>query len=100
MAELVVLYWRDIPAQIIVRQGRRNAKRELTPRFAEAIDRAAMRSGAAGTDDYLAQWRKAAPVAVGDDLEAEADRAATAIEAAYCRDRLAALARNGGRSDG
>lgn len=100
MAELVVLYWRDIPAQVIVRQGRRNARRELAPRFAEAIDMAAMRSGAAGTDDYLAQWRKADPVAVGDDLEAEAERAATAIEADYGPDRLVALARAGGRDDG
>ncbi|HRO14295.1 MAG TPA: virulence factor [Paracoccus sp. (in: a-proteobacteria)] len=100
MAELVVLYWRDIPAQVIVRQGRRNAKRELAPRFAEAIDMAAMRSGAAGTDDYLAAWRKADPVPVGDDLEAEAERAAAAIEADYDRDRLAALAQNGGREDG
>lgn len=100
MADLIVVYWRDIPAQIIVKKGRQNAKRELPLRFTEAIDMAAMRSGAAETDAYLAEWRKADPIPVSDDLEAEADKAAAAIDAEYDRDRLVALAKTGGRSDG
>ena len=55
-----------------------------------------MRSGAAESGDYLAEWRKADPVPVGDDLEAEADKATAAIEAAFDRDRLVALAKAGG----
>ena len=97
MADLVVVYWRDIPAQVIVRKGRQNAKRELPLRFTEAIDMAAMRSGAGDTDAYLAEWRKAEPVSVGDDLEQEAEKALTDIDAAYSRERLAALAKAGGR---
>ena len=100
MADLIVVYWRDIPAQVIVRKGRANAKRELPTRFIEAIDMAAMRSGAADTDAYLAAARKADPVEVGDDLEAEADKAAAALEADYDKPRLVALARQGGRADG
>ncbi|MVA97267.1 hypothetical protein GN330_08405 [Nitratireductor sp. CAU 1489] len=100
MADLIVVYWRDIPAQVIVRKGRANAKRELPARFSEAIDMAAMRSGAADTDAYLAEWRKADPVSVGDDLEAEADKAAAALEADYDKQRLVALAKQGGRADG
>ncbi|MEX0407135.1 virulence factor [Aquibium sp. LZ166] len=96
MADLIVVYWRDIPAQVIVKKGRANAKRELSLRFTEAIDMAAMRSGAAESGDYLAEWRKADPVPVGDDLEAEADKATAAIEAAFDRDRLVALAKAGG----
>ena len=42
---------------------------------------AAMRTGAAETDAYLAEWRKADPVPVGDDLEAEADKAADELDA-------------------
>jgi len=99
MADLVIVYWRDIPRQVIVKKGRRNAKRELSVRFEEAIDMAAMRSGAAGTDDYLAEWRKADPIAVGDDLEAEADKAVQDLEAQYPRERLVALAKAGGRND-
>ncbi|MGB6118344.1 MAG: virulence factor [Mesorhizobium sp.] len=99
MADLIVVYWRDIPRQVIVRKGRQNAKRELSVRFEEAIDMAAMRSGAAGTDDYLAEWRKADPVSVPDDLEAEADKAVADLEASYPRERLVALAKAGGKED-
>ncbi len=99
MADLIVVYWRDIPAQVIVRKGRQTAKRELSLRFTEAIDMAAMRSGAGDTDAYLAEWRKADPVPVSDELEAEADKATAALEAAYDRDRLVALAKSGGRDN-
>ncbi|MCO5163316.1 MAG: virulence factor [Mesorhizobium sp.] len=99
MADLIVVYWRDIPAQVIVKKGRQSAKRELSLRFTEAIDMAAMRSGAGDTDAYLAEWRKADPVPVSDDLDAEADKAAAEIEAAFDRDRLVALAKNGGRDN-
>lgn len=59
MPEVTIVYWRDIPAQVIVGKGRRGTKAVLPERFEQAIDRAAMRSGAAETDDYLAEWRKA-----------------------------------------
>lgn len=100
MADLTVVYWRDIPAQVIVKKGRTAAKRELPLRFTEAIDMAAMRSGAAETDAYLAEWRRADPVEVGDDLEAEAEKAAAALDAEFDRDRLVELAKRGGRADG
>ena len=35
MAELIVVYWRDIPAQVIVRRGRTAAKRQLSERFGQ-----------------------------------------------------------------
>jgi hypothetical protein len=100
MAELTILYWRDIPAQVVARAGRRSAKAELPGRFAEAIDAAAMRAGAAGTDDYLAGWRKAAPAPCGDDLEAAVAAAVASLEAAYDRDRVRALVAAGGREAG
>ena len=100
MADLIIVYWRDIPAQVIVRKGRQNAKRELPLRFTEAIDMAAMRSGAAETDAYLAEWRKADPTPVSDDLEAEADKAVANIESQFDRERLVALAKSGGKENG
>jgi len=99
MADLIVVYWRDIPAQVIVKKGRANAKRELPTRFTEAIDMAAMRSGDTNTDEYLAEWRKAEAVPVGDDLEAEADKAAADLDAQYPRERLVALAKAGGKEN-
>ena len=91
MAELVIVCWRDIPAQIIVKAGRRSAKRALDDRFQEAIDRAAMR------DAYLGEWRRAAVGPCSDDLDAEADTAAARLDAEYPQERLRALVANGGR---
>ena len=96
MAERIIVFWRDIPAQVIVRAGRRTARRELSPRFQEAIDRAAMRARLTGTDAYLAGWRRASPEPCGDDLESEAERAAAELEAAYPPERLKALVQNFG----
>lgn len=100
MADLIIVYWRDIPAQVIVKKGRQNAKRELPLRFTEAIDMCAMRTGAGGTDDYLAEWRKGDPTPVSDDLEAEADKAMAEIDATYDREKLVALVKAGGKIDG
>jgi hypothetical protein len=99
MADLVIVYWRDIPAQVIVKKGRQSAKRELPLRFTEAIDMCAMRTGAAETDDYLAEWRRADPVPVGDDLEAEAEKMLRKIDTDYDRERLVALVKAGGREN-
>jgi diketogulonate reductase-like aldo/keto reductase len=100
MPDVTIVYWRDIPAQVIVGRGRSGSKRQLAERFEQAIDRAAMKTGAAGTDEYLAEWRKADPYTVegespSDIAEAEAQR----LEAAYDQDRIKALIANDGWSD-
>ncbi len=97
MAKLQIVYWRDIPAQVIVRDGRRTAKRALPERFEKAIDQSAMRAGAHGTDDYLADWRRDEPVDVAGDLEAVAGESAARLEAEYDMSRLKALIEAGGR---
>lgn len=91
MADRIIVYWRDIPAQVTIKAGRKTARRELSLRFTEAIDMCAMRVGAADTDAYLAEWRRGAPEPCGDDLEAEADRAAAQLEEDYGKDRLRQL---------
>ena len=71
MAQLITLYWRDIPAQVIAERGRgrqrEQAKIELSRRFAIAIDEAAMRDSADKSDDYLADWRRGEPIECGND---------------------------------
>lgn len=99
MAKLQIVYWRDIPAQVIVREGRKTAKRPLAERFEKAIDQCAMRSGAHQTDDYLADWRRGAATDVAGDLEAVAGETAARLEAEYDMDRLKALIETGGRDD-
>ncbi len=94
-AELTVIWWRDIPAQVVAKSGRTTSKVALTNRFQEAIDMAATRVGLIGTDDYLAEWhRETRPC--GDDLQTEADAEAHRLEQAYGDATLDQLARSGG----
>ena len=98
MAEVTVVFWRDIPAQVLVGRGRRAVKVALSERFEQAIDRAAMKAGATGTDAYLADWRKADPETVaGEDPEAAA-LVAQRIETEYDAARLRHLIDNHGRA--
>ncbi|SHG26662.1 virulence factor [Cognatishimia maritima] len=97
MPDVTIVYWRDIPAQVIVGKGRRGAKKQLSERFEQAIDRAAMKSGAAETDDYLAEWRKATPYVVDGDPADIAEAEAAKLEADYDQARLKALIDNDGR---
>lgn len=75
MNDLVVVYWRDIPAQVISGQGRRATRAMMPERFQDAIDRAATRAGLIGSDEYMAEWRKV-PTDPGDPQEV-ADELAT-----------------------
>lgn len=96
MPDVTIVYWRDIPAQVIVGKGRKGTKRVLHTRFEQAIDRAAMKTGAADTDAYLAEWRKAAPIAVEGDPEQVANDTVIRLETEYDTDRLKALIANDG----
>ncbi|MGR3802943.1 virulence factor [Marinibacterium profundimaris] len=96
MPDVTIVYWRDIPAQVIVGKGRRGTKRPLHERFEQAIDRAAMKSGMAGTDDYLAEWRKAPAYAVEGTPEEAAEAEAVRLETEYDKARIRALVDNGG----
>ncbi len=64
MASLIIISWRDVPAQVIVKRGRETAKVQLSARFQEAVDRAAMRAGKGSSDAYLADWKRSDPVPV------------------------------------
>src|SRR3546814_15211332 len=81
--QVTVVYWRDIPAQVIAKAGRKTAKVQLTERFEKAIDRAAMRAKLTGTDAYLEHCRRGAPAPCRSDLDAEAPTAARRLEGDY-----------------
>jgi hypothetical protein len=99
MPQRIIVYWRDIPAQVIVKQGRTAAKRQLPERFEQAIDMAAMRAGARDTDAYLAEWRKSDPEPIeGDDLEALAAAEAARLEAEYPVEKVKTLIEKGGKA--
>ncbi|MFT6945398.1 MAG: hypothetical protein ACJASZ_000889 [Yoonia sp.] len=96
MADVTVVYWRDMPAQVIVGRGRRGTKLPLPERFEQAIDRAAMKSGAAESDDYMSGFRKADSVPVdGTDQEA-AETMVAKITTEYDLERIKTLIANDG----
>ncbi|TLY85427.1 MAG: hypothetical protein E6K37_07615 [Gammaproteobacteria bacterium] len=93
MASLSIISWRDIPAQVVVRRGRETAKVQLSPRFQEAVDRAAMRAGRGSSNAYLADWKRSDPRPCGDDIQAEAAAEAARIEASFSDEQLEELIR-------
>ena len=95
MAKLICIYWRDIPAQVIGREGRKKAKKELAPRFAKAIDRAAMRAGRGSSDAYLADWRRE-PEEVSGNLEEFVERKVALLESVFDDEFLESVVKAGG----
>jgi hypothetical protein len=95
MPELTVISWREIPAQVTAGKGRSAARAQLSERFQEAIDAAAMRAGLIGTDTYLEEWRREVRQC-GDDLEAEVAAVASQLELEYTDERLERLVRASG----
>lgn len=96
MPEVTIVYWRDIPAQVIVGKGRAAAKVKLHERFEQTIDRVAMKVGAKDADAYLAEWRKVVVYSVdGDQTEIAAAEAAK-LEATFDADVLKTLIQSDG----
>ena len=96
MPDLTIVYWRDIPAQIIVGTGRRGAKVQLSERFEQAIDRCAMKIGAKDADAYLSEWRKVAKGTREGAQDTIAADEARRIETEYTQESLKSLIVNDG----
>jgi len=99
MPKLTIIYWRDIPAQLIGQQGRKRHKQELSPRFAVAIDRAAMRAGRGSSKAYLEDWRRESRPCEGD-VEQIVSAEAARLEEAWPDDYLEKVVKAGGVSAG
>src|SRR6188472_1351494 len=95
---LTVIWWRDIPAQVIAKDRRVSHKIVLHARFQTAIDRAATKAGLKEWNAYLEQWRKEQRPC-GDDVRAEAEAEAERLEAEYTKDVLNRLVASGGLAD-
>ncbi len=96
MGKLIVVYWRDIPSQVMARKGRETVcKAALPQRFQEAIDRAAMRAGKGSSNAYIEEWRREALACEGDLREA-AEAEAARLEAAFDDERLERMIKAGG----
>ncbi|MEX1169264.1 MAG: virulence factor [Chloroflexota bacterium] len=99
MPTLSVIWWRDIPAQVVAKDARRSSKVVLHPRFQVAIDKAANRAGKRAYNDYIAEWRKTQRPC-GDDLDGEVRSESDRLEAEYDKHHLAELIQSGGVAGG
>lgn len=94
-SEVVVIFWRDIPAQVNSQIDRERTQLLLSEKFQRAIDRAKRKAGIYTAQEDVAQWRRVSPPFEGDLAQAtktEVDR----IEAEYSERRLGQLAFAGG----
>ncbi|MCY4334722.1 MAG: virulence factor [Litoreibacter sp.] len=96
MPDVTIVYWRDIPAQVIVGKGRRGSKMPLPERFEQAIDRCAMKVGAKDDDAYMASWRKAPAFSVEGDPDEVAKAQAERLDAEYDAEKIKSLIANDG----
>ena len=95
MAKQTIIFWRDIPSLVIVKQGRTSVRAKLTERFMKAIDKAAMRAGRQGSKEYLEDWRREIEPCQGN-AQTIADSTARELEAHYSDDALQVLVKNKG----
>ena len=95
MGMLTTIWWRDIPMQVIAKDGREAHKIVLHTRFQVAVDKAAMKAGKKSASDYIEEMRRSAR-ACGADLRAEAEAEAQRLESTYTRVVLARLIEAGG----
>ena len=95
MGTMTVIWWRDIPAQVTAREGRKQSKIVLHPRFQVVIDKAASRAGKRAYNEYIEEWRRTQK-RCGEDIDEEVAAEAERLEADYDKHRLAMLIQTGG----
>jgi hypothetical protein len=95
--EVVVIMWRDIPAQVNGQAGRERHQVTLHPRFQRAIDRAKRKARIVTAHEDVAQWRRVSIPCDGDsDVVAAAEAEARRLEDDYPTERLGTIAFHGG----
>ena len=88
MGKLLTVFWRDIPSHIIFKTKSGKFKKQMSPRFAEAIDRAAMRAGKGSSDAYMADWRREIVKIKTDDPQSIVDQEIELLEQMFSDDLL------------
>lgn len=96
MPDLITIYWRDIPAQVMAKKGRQRTRYKLPERFQVGIDRAAMRAKKIDADAYLDDWRRESVRCEGE-MQDLVDSRSKLLEAQYDDARLELIIKNKGR---
>jgi hypothetical protein len=93
--QVVVIMWRDIPAQVNAQAGRQRVQKPLSDKFERAIDMAKRKGKIVTAHEDVAQWHRIT-LPCGDDLGAAATAEAERLEAAFPKERLGKIAFRGG----
>ena len=93
--EVVVIRWRDIPAQVNGQAGRHRHQVLLSDKFQRAIDRAKRKARIDTAQEDVAQWRRTSLPLDGDAVAA-AEAEAARLEGDYSTERLGKIAFAGG----
>ena len=96
MAQLKIVYWRDIPGQVVIRTGGRSKRLRLPARFMRAIERAAYRLKKQQQDALFEPWHDVAQPLDGDDVSSQAQRLMRQLDADYTDEVLETLIRASG----
>jgi hypothetical protein len=96
-AQVVTIYWRDIPAQVNGQSGRDRHQVVLSAKFQRAIDRAKRKAKIYTAEEDIAQWRRESESCDGD-VVAAAEAAAARLESENTREYLGRLAYAGGHA--
>ncbi len=98
MAKLKIVYWRDIPGQVVVRVGGRSTRLRLPARFMKAIERAAYRLKKHQEDALFEPWHDVEQLFSGDVRE-QAQILVRQLEEYYSEAVLDKLIRASGKDE-
>jgi hypothetical protein len=92
---IIIIKWRDIPAQVNAQMGRERYQVILSAKFQRAIDRAKRKANIYTAEEDVAQWSRETLPLEGDMAHA-AQSVADRLEEEWTRQRLGVLAYAGG----
>ncbi len=95
MAQLRIIYWRDIPGRVVIREGRRSTRLNLSARFMHAIERAAYRLKKKQADAMFEPWHDI-DQSIDGDVRLQARSLVAQLEKEYTQEVLETLVRASG----
>jgi hypothetical protein len=95
VAQLKVIYWRDIPGRVVIREGRRSSRLNLSARFMHAIERAAYRLKKKQADAMFEPWHDI-DQSIDGDVRLQARSLVAQLEKEYTQEVLETLIRASG----
>ena len=98
MSKLKIVFWRDIPGQVVVRENRRSTRLRLSPKFMRAIERAAYRLKKNQIDVWFDPWHDVDQPFSGD-INEQGRLLVEHIEQQYSEAVLDQLSRASGKDD-